>query len=270
MRRRASIVALALVACAFGYRGEAAFEGSHALGGVLSVRIELPDTPLHVVACDADDVALCPERLRYDGDWVSTGGTRGEAEETALAPTLVFEREGEVAALRAEVPLSAVGLVDLRMGTLELPDDRDLDLRTGIGDVMVEQVEAAVAVDVGVGDVTVRGGAGGVAIRTELGRVEVTTAGIVDVEDDEGDVEIVQTGPARDTFVDAGEGDVRIALAEDGDLDVDIRASGTIRVSTSTIATITSGHFAREVGDGTVRIEVIAWDGDVEVVLEGG
>jgi hypothetical protein len=260
---------LLLAGCVLGFRGEAAFTGEHALDDTLELRIELPDTPLTVVACAADDPETCPASLRYAGTWLSVAGSRKDARADAAAPTLVFERDQELgggfATLRAEVPLAVDGTLDLEMGTLQLPDDRDLDLRTGLGDVSVHGTEASVVIDVGVGDIEVRGADGGLAARTGLGEVDVITPGHAELHTDEGHVQVEQSGAPRDLRVRTELGDITVLLASDADIDLEIRTRGRITVRTPSITSVTSGRLARRNGNGSVRVELTSPRGDIEV-----
>lgn len=262
----AAWAAMLLVGCALGYRGEAPFTGEHALEGTESLRIELPDTPLTVVACAADDPETCPESLRYDGVWLSVAGSRQDARDAAATPTLVFERDGGFATLRAEVPLAVDGTLDLELGTLVLPDDRHLDLRTGLGDVDVRGTEASVLVDVGVGDVVIRGADGGLSVRTGLGDLDIVTPGHAELQTSEGDVTLTQSGAARDLRIATGLGNIEVTLASDSDIDLDIETRGRITVRTPSITVVGSGRFARRNGDASVRIELRSPRGDIDVV----
>lgn len=270
MRRRhpgrlGAALLLGLLGCALGFRGEAAFEGEHDLRGTEELRIELPDTPLTVVACAADVPDTCPETLRYEGAWVSVAGTRTDAREAASTPVLTFERDDGFATLRADVPLPVDGTVDLEMGELRLPDDRPLDLRTGVGDVSVRGVEASVIVDVTVGDVEVRGADGGLAVRTGLGELDVVISGHADLHTGEGSVVVEQTGAPRDLRARTDAGDITVTLASDADIDLEIHTRGRITVRTSSITTVTSGSLARRNGNGSIRVELRSPRGDVEV-----
>ncbi len=257
--------ALLLAGCALGFRGEAAFAGEHALEGTMELRIELPDTPLTVVACAAAAPDTCPESLRYEGSWLSVSGTRQGARADAAAPALVFERDEGFASLRAEVPLSVDGVVDLEMGSLRLPDDRDLDLRTGLGDVSVHGTEASVIIDVRVGDVEVRGAAGGLAVRTTLGDLDIVTAGHAELHTDSGHVRVEQSGSPRDLRVHSGFGDITVTLASDADIELEVVTAGRITVRTPSIAAVTSGRLERRNGNGSIRIELSSPSGDIDV-----
>jgi hypothetical protein len=254
-----------LAGCALGYRGEAAFAGEHALEGTAEVRVELPDTPLTVVACAADDPETCPESLRYEGTWLSVAGSRQDARDAAATPTLLFERDDGFATLRAEVPLAVDGTLDLELGTLELPDDRHLELRTGLGDVDVRGTVASVVIDVGVGDVLVRGADGGLAVRTGLGDVDVVTPGHAEIHTGQGHATVEQSGDPRDLRVRTELGDITVTLASDADVDLEIRTRGRITVRTASITVVGSGRIARRNGDGSIRIELESSTGDVEV-----
>jgi len=263
--------AVALVGCVLGFRGEASFQAEHDLTGTAELRIELPDTPLSVVACAADDEALCPATLRYEGRWLSVAGTREDARNHAAEAVLSFERDAAstgdrgAASLRAEVPLAVAGTVDLEMGVLTLPDDRHLDLRTGVGDVSVLGTVASVVVDVEVGDVEIRGADGGLAVRTGLGDLDVETPGHADLHTGRGRVSMQQTGSPRDLWVRTDTGDITVTLASDADIDLEIHTRGTISVRTESITAITSGHFARRNGNGSVHVELHSPRGAVEV-----
>jgi hypothetical protein len=270
---RGAMMALLLVGCALGYRGEAAFTGEHALDGTDTLLIDLPDTPLTVVACAADDPETCPASLRYEGTWLSVAGSRQDARDAASTPTLVFERdpqsggepEGGFASLRAEIPLAFDGTLDLELDTLRLPDDRHLDLRTGLGDVDVRGTVASLVVDVGVGDVRVRGADGGLAVRTGLGQLDIETPGHAELHTGEGNVTLVQSGAARDLRVRTELGDVKVTLSSDADIDLEISTRGRITVRTPSITVVGSGRFTRRNGDGSVRVELSSPRGDIEV-----
>jgi Putative adhesin len=271
---RGAWVVVLLAGCALGYRGEAAFTGEHALEGTHELRIDLPDTPLTVVACAADDPRTCPATLRYDGVWLSVAGSAQDARDAATAPTLVFERDPDrggsaqdpgFATLRAAIPLAVDGTLDLELGTIALPDDRHLDLRTGLGDVSVRGSVASVIVDVGVGDVEVRGADGGLAIRTGQGDLDVVTPGHADLTTGEGHVSLEQSGSPRDLRVSTAQGDIRVVLASDADVDLEIHTRGRITVRTPSITTVGSGRFARRNGDGSIRIELRSPRGDIDV-----
>jgi len=263
MRRCLAIVSFS--ACVLGFRGEAPIDASHDLDGIVAVLVDLPSTPIEIVACDPAAPAVCPATLSYHGRVLATGGTDDEARDHARALTLVFERTDGLASLRADVPLAVRGLVELEIDRMALPGDRDVDVRTDLGDVTIVGVRAAVAVDVGIGDVAIEDGDGGVAVRLDDGALDVRTPGDADLVVDDGEVVLVQTGDARQVHVRTGEGDVRIELADDADLDLDLRADGTIRVTTDTVVAIADGELVRRVGDATTRVEVRA-GGDLEIV----
>ncbi|MCH9680989.1 MAG: DUF4097 domain-containing protein [Deltaproteobacteria bacterium] len=265
--RRSSLAAgaLALAGCVLGFRGEAPFSAEHALTDTTELRIELPNTPLSVVACAADVPDTCPESLRYDGVWLSVGGSRKDAREQAATPTLEFSRDEGFAILGARVPLAVDGLVDLEMGQLRVPDDRHLDLRTGVGDVSVVGTEASVVIDVEIGDVEVRGADGGLAVRTGSGNIDVVTPGHAELRTGDGRVEVSQAGLARELTVVTGRGDMVVTLANDADIDLQVRTEGRISVRTPSITTVTSGQLDRRNGNGSVRIELSSTRGDIEV-----
>jgi hypothetical protein len=172
---RSVIVSAALLAgCVFGFRSEAEVEATYPLEDVLAVRVALPATPMAVIG-DPEAVGL---ELR--GEWRATGGNAEVAKANARTPRLVWEQSGSFAELRASVPLAVDGQVDLEIEELRLPPDRDLELRTELGDVSILGVESNLGVDVGTGDVDIVGGAGGIAVRTDLGDVVIETTGNTD------------------------------------------------------------------------------------------
>ncbi|MCX4244442.1 DUF4097 family beta strand repeat-containing protein [Paraliomyxa miuraensis] len=263
---RAIAAAALLAGCALGFRGEAPFVGEHDLVGTDELRIELPDAQLTVVACAADVPQTCPPQLHYEGSWVSIAGTRQDARRSASTPSLVFERDEGFAVLRAEVPLAVDGLVDLELGPLTLPDDRDLDLRTGVGDISVQGTEASVVVDVDVGDVEIRGADGGLAVRTGLGDVDVVTSGHAELHTGAGAVTVEQSGAPRDLRVRTdGGGHITVTLASDADIDLEIHTEGRISVRTPSITALTSGVLQRRNGNGSIRVELRSPRGDVDV-----
>lgn len=262
---RAAAVLVLLAGCALGFRGEAELVGEHDLAGTDELRIELPDTPLTVVACAADDPETCPESLRYEGTWFSVAGTRDEARDHATTPALVFERDEGFATLSAKIPLAVDGLVDLEMSELVLPDDRDLELRTGVGDVSVRGAEASVVIDVDVGDVVVRGADGGLAVRTGRGELDVVTPGHAELSTGVGSVQVEQSGSPRDLRVTTDAGDITVTLASDADVDLEIRTRGRITVRTASITALTSGRLSRRNGNGSIRVELVSPRGDVVV-----
>lgn len=265
LRPGSMVVALGLVSCVLGFRGEAAFEGEHDLSQTDELRLSLPDTPISIVACAAEDPELCPPSLMYEGRWLSVAGSRADARDDAATPTLRFERDGEFATLRAEVPLRVDGAVDLVMGELRLPDDRHLDVRTGVGDVAIHGTEASVVVDIDVGDVEIRGALGGLGVHTGQGDLDVVTPGHADLYTGAGDVVVEQSGDPRDLSVRADRGRITVTLASDADIDLEIRTRDRISVRTPSITTVTSGHFARRNGNGSVAVVLSSGGGEVEV-----
>lgn len=248
--------ALTLVACVFGWRGEADLTGEHDLVGIDAVRIELPSTPLSVNGCDVEAATGCPELLRYAGRVLSTGGSASDARANARTPTLVFERDGRLGRLQADVPLQVRGLVELEMTAMELPGDRDVDLHTDLGDVEVRGIRGAVTVQTGLGDVEIHGAAGGVAAVTGGGDIEVRGAGHVDLSTDTGHVLVVQDA-ARDVVVAAG-GDVEIELWTAGDAELDLVGDGGVSIQTSAVTALADRSYRRTLGEGVILVQVRA------------
>jgi len=271
-RLGAALGLLAAGACVIGFRGKAAVSGEHDLVGIDEVRIELPDTPVDVVACtpidpESDgDPALCPETLAYRAVWSSTAGTAKDAEDNAAKPSIAVAREDGFLRMGAIVPISVAGLVDLELETIELPADRDLHIAGGVGDIAIDGPAATVTVEIDVGDVDVIGGDEGLAVNTGQGAIEVVTAGHADLRTGRGSVVVEQTVGSRDLLVHTAEGNIDVTLAGDVDVDLVVRATGSIRVDTPQITTITRRTFERRVGTGAVTIELVTGRGSVEIV----
>jgi len=270
LRRATSVAAcaaLSISACVLGFRGKAAFTADHDLSGVEEVEITLPDTPIDILGCTAveDDPEACPELLSYRGVWSSLGGTSNKAESNAAEPTVQLVREGGLAALSTVVPLSIAGLVDLEMGTMTMPGDRDVQVYGGVGDVSVDGMLSTVTVVVDVGDVEVRGANDGLAVNTEHGNILVFTGGHADLRTQWGSVDVEQLGGARDLFVETENGDITVTLTDDADVSFTIRAPGTIRIDTPQVTAVTDGSFERTLGTGSVSIELTTDAGGVVV-----
>lgn len=263
-RRIATFAVVLACACVLGYRGTADLDVERDLTGIVAVSIDLPSTPLAIVGCDAGAPAACPEALVLVGRVHSTGGTANEARDHAEELELVFETIDRLLSVRADIPLGVRGLVELEIEQIDLPSDRDVALQTSLGDISVVGMRGAVTVDVDTGDVVIDGGDAGVSVDLGRGALEVASAGDIDLNSGSGDVAVVQTGDARDVYVDADGGDVTIELASDADLALDVDAGGTIRVSTATIVAITDGDLVRTVGEGSTRVVVDA-SGDVTI-----
>ncbi|MBX7084502.1 MAG: hypothetical protein K1X88_35170 [Nannocystaceae bacterium] len=262
---RSSLVVVAALAgaCVLGFRGEAELTASHDLAGVRSVRIDLPSTPMTITACDPDAPGTCPEALRYDGRVLATGGSDRDARRHALAPALVFERDGGLGWLQAEIPLAVRGLVDLELAAIELPSDRDLEVRTDLGDIDIASVRGYVSVEVDRGDVEIDGGDAGVAVALGVGDIVVHTAGDADLRTEHGRIALTQRVAGRDAIVHAG-GAVALEQPALFDVEYDIATSGTIRITTAAVVAIADGHLRRRVGNGAVRVEIRA-EGDVAI-----
>lgn len=246
--------------CVFGYRSEAEIEATYPLGDVLSVRVDLPRTPLTVIG---DPMAT---GLELRGEWRAAGGSAEVAKANARTPRLVYEVIEGFARLGAVIPLAVDDQVDLEVAEIRLPPDLDLELRTELGDVDVSGVVGNIGVDIGVGDVDIEGGAGGVAVRNRDGRVRVESPGNLDVQAGHGTVEVWQAGAGGNDVVVHAAADVRIWLVSDANLDLDLRGRD-IRVQTGTVSTITAGSFKRAVGGGHVKVWVDAGPGAIEVRL---
>ncbi len=126
-------------------------------------------------------------------------------------------------------------------------------------------ISGPVAVTLDAGDVEIRGADEGLAVRTGLGIIDVVTPGHADLRTGAGDVEVMQSGLARDLHVETGDGAITVTLASDADLDLQIRTRGRIWVRTPSLAVVVSGALDRRTGNGTTRVVLESPRGDVEV-----
>ncbi len=263
--RRTSWCLVGLLACVagciVGQRGVVEFSAEYPLSEIQALRVDLPDTPLSV---RGDPLG---ETLNLDGYWFSVGGSATVAQEHAEVPELVYDRDGAFAQLSALVPVELRQLIDLEVGEITVPEALDIELLTGLGNVEVTHVIGNVSVDVEAGHITVAGGDEGVAARTRYGDVEIRSPGAVEATTSAGYVRVTQTGVGGNSiFAESNDGDVRIEILSDANLNLDLYATGDIRVQTSTVSTVSSGEFHREVGNGSVDIHALAV-GHVTVVL---
>jgi hypothetical protein len=263
---RAPILSLLLLtgvsACVLGHRGVVALEADYPLTGIDAIRLELPDTPLTIVGSPT------ATSLSLSGYWSSVGGSQQIAADNVTAPALDFARDGRFAILSAIIPLAARDLVDLELTDFTMPADRDLEIWSGLGDIQVAHVEGNISIDLDAGHIEVFGGAGGVGVRTGAGDLEIISTGNVSGSTRSGQIHVVQEGVGGgDIVMSALYGDIDVELAADANLDLQIAAGGDIRVQTSTVSTVTSRRFVREVGNGAVKIWLEAPYGRVTVRL---
>ncbi len=258
------ILAVSLgLGCALGYRGVTSFDAEFSVDEIDAVRLDLPDTPISVLG---DPTATS---LTIEGAWVSVGGSAQVAADNTTAPQFYFAREGRFAELSALIPVASADLVDLELGGVTLPIDRDLELWTGVGDIEVAQVEGNISVDIEAGRVTIFGGAEGIAVRTGAGDIEIETTGNTSATTGRGDVRISQLGAGgNELVITTNYGSIDAILRSDANLNLDLKASGDIRVQTRTVSTVSQGSFVRQVGNGNVRIQLDAHGGDIRVRLD--
>lgn len=247
--------------CIVGQRGAVEFSAEYPLSEIQALRVALPDTPLSV---RGDPLA---DKLTLNGYWFSVGGTATVAQEHAEVPEFDYDREGGFARLTAVIPIDLRDLIDLEIGEITVPDALDVELLTGLGNVEVTHITGNVSVDVDAGHIEIDGGDEGVAARARIGNVAIRSPGVMDAVSGEGSIVLVQSGVGGNSvYADAGQGDVRIELTSDANLNLDLHATGDIRVQTSTVSTVSYGSFRREVGNGSVDVHVTA-AGNITVVL---
>lgn len=252
----AALVGAAGAACVIAFEGRADFTATHRLDDVETVQLFLPPTDLEVVGHVGSD------ELSYEGAWYAIGGTAADARESAELPALVFERVGGIARLRAEIPFSVDGLVELMLGRVDLDSGVDLQIE-GSGDVHVNDVLGHVSVRVADGAVEIYG-ADGAFVSTGVGDVELRVGDHVEASSERGDVTVQQTGMQKDVLASAAHGDVTVTLSNDENVDLAIAAGGEIRIDTEQITSISDGTFARTLGTGEVHVYLEA-SGDVIV-----
>lgn len=258
---------LLALGCSLGVRAEGAFEVEVELAGAQAVSVDLPSSAVFVQGCDGAVVESCPNAVQLSGRWHAIGGTASEAERTASRPSIAFAQEGSWLRMRAEVPLSVQGLVDLELDDIVLPRNTDLEVRTSLGDVELRSMTGSVVVDVDRGDVDVRGDMRSTGIHVEDGQVIVVGSGPVEIDVAHGGVRVEQTAGANDVRIVAPGGGVDLRLGSDANIDVRVQTAGRIRVQTDAFSAATSGLYRDRSGTGTTRIDIEA-GADVTIRLE--
>lgn len=261
------MVAVALLgACTLGVRARGAFVLEHPLEGASAVIIDLPSTPVAVRGCDGAVPESCPDALQVAGWWHAVGGTSAQARRTAERPALSFTAHEGLVRVDADIPLEVEGLVDLELDEVTMPDEIDLEVRSGLGDVQLRALAGSVLVDAEVGDVDVRGPMRSTGIRVGEGQVVFEGAGPLDVRVQHGGVRAEQTAGAAQARIVAPAGDVELMLGDDADVDLTIESAGRIRVQTDAFSAATTGLYRARSGTGATRVEIEA-GGDVAVRL---
>jgi len=258
--------ALLVLGCSLGVRAEGFFEVEVELAGADALSIELPSTAVSVLGCDAAVPESCPNAVQLTGRWHAIGGTASEAKRTAATPSIEFEADGGWLRMRAEVPLSVEGLVDLELDEVVLPGSTDVEVITSLGDVQLRSMTGSVLVETNRGDVEVRGDMRSTGIHVEHGQVVVVGSGPVDIDVAHGGVRVEQTAGANDVRIVAPGGGVELRIGSDVDVDVRVQTPGTIRVQTDAFSAATSGLYRDRSGTGARRIEIEA-GADVTIQL---
>jgi hypothetical protein len=255
-----------LSGCTFGYEGLRSFSETFDLEEIQALALALPDTPIAVTGCDPS-LVTCGREAKVSGEFHSFGGTRRDAKDLTRAARLDFQSEEGFGRITLVKTLEAQDLVDLEIDQVVIPSDLDLDLSTSIGDLEVRSVSGAITAETRAGNIDIEGGDAGVVASTGYGWVRVETAGIADLSSDWGGIDLVQTGAAANAYVFTRGGDIEVELASDASVHLTIVAPGRIEVHTTLIQTITSGHFERETGSGSVDVELRTHGGGVTVRL---
>lgn len=258
MKPRSLWTLLLVVGCSLGVRAEGAFEAEVELAGAQALSIDLPSTAVSVQGCDGAVPESCPDAVQFSGRWHATGATASAAEQTASRPSIEFDADGNRLRMRADVPLSVQGLVDLELGEVVLPGATDLEVITSLGDVQLRGMTGSALVDVEVGDVDVRGEMRSTGIHVEHGQVVVIGPGPIDIDVARGGVRVEQTAGADDVRVVAPGGGVEVRLGSDADVDIRVQTPGEIRVQTDAFSAATSGQYRDRSGTGATRIEIEA------------
>ena len=171
--------------------------------------------------------------------YVETGSTPGKCVRVDLLVRLAADRN-----LTLKTQIGEIDAQDLKA---------DVMLDTGSGDVRVSKHAGALNVDTGSGDVAIKTADGKMLVDTGSGDVEITDGrGRINVDTGSGDVRLVRT--RGDVRADTGSGDVVISeFADCADLDIDT-GSGDVDVN---------GDLSK-----LRRVRVDTGNGDIKVVTQ--
>jgi DUF4097 and DUF4098 domain-containing protein YvlB len=195
---------------------------------------------------DAREICALPGRSKsttrthttYLGQrvFVETGSTPGKCMRVDLVVRLAADRN-----LTLKTQIGEINAQDLKA---------DVMLDTGSGDVRVLKHVGALNIDTGSGDVTIKSADGKILVDTGSGDVEITDGrGRINVDTGSGDVRLVRN--RGDVRADTGSGDVEISEFADGaDLDIDT-GSGDVDVS----GDLSKLHRVRvDTGNGDIKV----------------
>lgn len=252
------VVALGLAACVFGYRGQVDFGDEVSLVDIDTVQLVLPPTEL-VLSGEASRTFA-----DWQGTWVTLGGSSNDALDGARRAALVWETWERVGRLSAELPLDIQNITALDHLDVQSASYLAHEI-VGAGDVYVSGIEAYISVTLDGGDVQVLGGTEQVHVSTARGDVEIKTAASVAVESGLGRV-TVSADAGRDIEI-TTYGQVRVELADASSLDIDIADAGQIVVDLDSATHVGRGSYRRAVGSASNVLRVRSGGALVELAM---
>ncbi|HZF16559.1 MAG TPA: DUF4097 family beta strand repeat-containing protein [Steroidobacteraceae bacterium] len=191
--------------------------------------------------------------------YVETGTTPGKCLRVDLDVRLAADRNLTLKTVIGEIEASGLKadlVLDTGSGDVTVAKHAgSLDIDTGSGDVTVSTAQGKVLVDTGSGDVTITDGRGRINADTGSGDVRlVRNRGDVRADTGSGDVHLDEFGEGTDVDIDTGSGDVDI----DGDLSQVRRlrvdtGNGDIKVITRTVVSL---DLVADSGSGRVTVDV--------------
>jgi DUF4097 and DUF4098 domain-containing protein YvlB len=245
--------------------------GDEALARQTAAAIHLETDGGHVIVRYPDVRELCalPGRSKattrthteYLGRriYVETGTTPGKCMRVDLLVRLPADRNLTLKTRLGEIEAQDVrGDLTLDTGSGDVSVARQagsLDVDTGSGDVSIVTAQGKILVDTGSGDVSITDGRGRINADTGSGDVHlVRNHGDVRVDTGSGDVKIEEFAEGSDLDLDTGSGDVDVAgdLAQIRRLRVDT-GNGDIRITTRTDVSL---ELEADSGSGDVTIDV--------------
>jgi DUF4097 and DUF4098 domain-containing protein YvlB len=201
-------------------------------GRVQVAATDTTTTTVEVTGRDADQVTI-----EQSGDTIAVIAPRSRV--------LSIDRRYDV---RVSLPTDST--LAVKVGSAELTVTGrigDCSLKSGSGDIRLEEVSGDASVLVGSGDVTITGRAGRLQVKSGSGNVQVASADDAHVITGSGNVWIGETGAATD--IKTGSGNLRLDSAR-GEIAV-IAASGDL-----TVGRIGSGEVRAKSASGDVRIGI--------------
>jgi hypothetical protein len=200
-------------------------------GGLDTVELEAGVGDVEILAVDTADQVILEVQLkpRRGGFFSSMKKAEREVDEAEL------RAEASGGTLRLEIDTDSDDRHFEERWTIELPARLAFDLELGVGDVEIRGLAGEVSAEIGVGDVLVEAVSGDVNIEVGVGDASVTTL----------------AEPYGSVAGSGGVGDARLTVRGE-------------RISSSGFV----GHSAEWTGDGPHHIEISVGVGDARVTLE--